>query len=70
MGLEGYHGEDSTHGVKELEEAGYSFTLGTGSATIGNGEYDTTLDLSAVWDGLQGSDCNDRTTTSLAQLLN
>ena len=60
----------SNHGVKELEEEGDSFTLGTGSATMGNGEYVTTLDMSKVWDGLQRSDCNDRTTTSLAQLLN
>ena len=52
MSLEGYHGEDPTHGVKELEEEGDSFTLGTGGATVGNGEYDTILDLSEVWDGL------------------
>ncbi|KAF2570897.1 hypothetical protein F2Q70_00004454 [Brassica cretica] len=70
MGLEGYNGEDSTHGVKELEEAGDSFTLRTGSVTMGNGEHDITHDLSEVWDGLQGSDCNDGTTTSLAQLVN
>ena len=35
-----------------------------------NEEYDTTLNLSEVWDILQGSDYNDRTTTSFAQLLN
>ena len=35
MGLEGYNGEDSTHGVKELEEVGDSFTLRTGSVTMG-----------------------------------
>ena len=70
MGLEGYNGEDTTHGVKELAEEGYSVTLGTGSATVGNGEHDTTLDMSDIWDGLQGSDCDDRTSTRLAQLFN
>ena len=70
MGLKGYLGEDSTHGVKEFKEAEDNFTLGIGSATMGNGEYDTTFDLSEVWDRLQGSDCNDRTATSLVQLLN
>ena len=70
MGVEGYNGEDSTHGVQEPAEEGNSVTLGTGSATMGNGEYDTTLDLSEVWDGLQGSDCDDRTAIRLAQLLN
>ncbi|KAF2537611.1 hypothetical protein F2Q68_00020494 [Brassica cretica] len=55
---------------QELKEAGGNFTLRTGSVTMGNGEHDTTLDLSEVWDGLQGSNCNDGTTTSLAQLLN
>ena len=70
MGLEGYNGEDTAHGVKELAEKRDTAALGTGSAKVGNGEYDTTLDLSEVWDGLQGPDCNDRTATRLAQLLN
>ena len=70
MGLEGYIGEDTAHGVKELAEEGDSSTLGTGSAKVGNGEYDSTLDLSEVWDGLQRFDCNVRATTRLIQLLN
>uniref|UniRef100_A0A0D2ZS15 Uncharacterized protein n=1 Tax=Brassica oleracea var. oleracea TaxID=109376 RepID=A0A0D2ZS15_BRAOL len=56
--------------TQKPEEEANNFTFGTGSATVDNGEYATTLDLSEVWNGLQGSDCNDRTTTSLAQLLN
>ena len=70
MGLEECNGEDTTHGVKELAEKGHSVTFRTGSAKVDNGEHDTTLDLSEVWDGLQGSDCDDRTATRLAQLLN
>ena len=70
MGLEGYNGEDTTHGIKELAEEGDSVTLGTGSATVGNGEHDTTLVLPEVWDRLQGPDCDARTATRLAQLLN
>ena len=70
IGLEGYNGEDTTHGIKELAEEGDSVTLETGSATVGNGEHDTALVLSEVWDGLQGPDCDVRTTTRLAQLLN
>ena len=70
MSLEGYNGEDTTYGVKELAEEGDSITLGTGSATVGNGEHDTALVLSKVWDGLQGPDCNDRAARRLAQLLN
>ncbi|XP_048605797.1 uncharacterized protein LOC125583207 [Brassica napus] len=66
----GCNGEDTTHGVKELTEEGDIVTLGTGSFKVGNGEHDTTLDLSRVWDGLQGSDSNDGTATRLAQLLN
>ena len=50
MGLKGYNGEDTTHGVKELAEKGDSVTLITGSAKVGNGEHDTTLHLSKVWD--------------------
>nr|VDD59851.1 unnamed protein product [Brassica oleracea] len=63
-----YNARDSVP-IPTQEEAN-SFTFGTGSATVGNGEYAITLDLSEVWNGLQGSDCNDRTTTSLAELLN
>ena len=37
MGLEEYNGEDTTHGIKELAEEGDSATLGTGSATVGDG---------------------------------
>ncbi|KAF3509610.1 hypothetical protein F2Q69_00005918 [Brassica cretica] len=49
---------------------GDSVTLETGSATVGNGEHDTALVLSEVWDGLQGPDCDVRTATRWAQLLN
>ena len=37
MSLEGYNGEDTTHGIKELAEEGDIVTLRTGSATVGNG---------------------------------
>ena len=59
-----------SHGVKKPEEEANSFTFRNGSATVGNGEHATTFDQSEVWDGQQGSDCNDRTTTSLVQFLN
>ena len=52
MNLEEQHGEDSTHRDKEFKEARDIVTLGTGSATMGNGEYDTTLDMSDIWDRL------------------
>ncbi|KAF3539118.1 hypothetical protein F2Q69_00022918 [Brassica cretica] len=64
------HGEDSTYGDTEPKEARYNITLGTGCAKMGNGEYDTTFDLSEIWDILQGPDCNDNGPTSLAKLLN
>ena len=70
MSLEGCNRNDTTHGVKELTEEGDIVTLGTGSFKVGNGEHDTTLDLSKVWDALQGFDRNDRAATRLAQLLN
>ena len=70
MGLEGCNGEDTTHGVKELTKEGDIVTLETGSFKVGNGEHETTLDLSRIWDGLQRSDSNDGTATRLAQLLN
>lgn len=69
MNLEGQHGEDPTFGDTKFTEAGDITTLGTRSAEMGNGEHATTLDLSEVWNGLQGSDSDDRTATSLVQFL-
>ena len=46
--LEGHHWEDLTYGGKKLKKALVSATLGTGSTTMGNGEYDATLDLSEI----------------------
>ena len=37
---------------------------------MSNGEYDTTFDLSEIWDRLQRPDRNDNGPTSLAKLLN
>ena len=36
---------------------------------MGNAEYATALDMSEIWDGLQGLDCNDSGSTSVAKFL-
>ena len=36
----------------ELKEAWDNITLGAGSAKMGNGEHDTTFDMSEIWDRL------------------
>ena len=48
MDLQGCNGENTIHGVKELTEEENIVTFGTGSFKVGNGEHDTTLDLSKV----------------------
>ena len=70
MGMEGWQREDPTNGDKELKEAWDTNTLWTGSIKMGNGEHATSLDMSEIWDGLQGSDCNGSGSTSMAKFLN
>ena len=43
------------------------FTLGSRSTVMSNGEHATTLTMSELWDILQGSDRDDKWTSSLAK---
>ena len=70
MDVERQHGEDSAYGYTELKEARDSSTFWIRSIEMGNGKHDSTFDMSEVWDGLQGPDCNGSGSTSLAKLLN
>ena len=70
MGLEGQHGEDPTYGNTKLKEAGDNITLGTGSIEIGNGKHASAFKLPKLWNILQGPDCDDKGSTSMAKLFN
>ena len=68
MGLARLLGERSTNGDTESHSKRVCITFRDGSTKMDNGEYAPAFNLSKLWNGLQGFDCNDQRASCLAEL--